>query len=47
MFSEQEIAYLRSQQLAGIDTVSAAMQPDAAPVAFEFDREPTVKKQST
>lgn len=36
-FSEEEIAYLRSQQLARIATVSADGQPDVAPVGFEFD----------
>ncbi|HXG67084.1 MAG TPA: PPOX class F420-dependent oxidoreductase, partial [Blastocatellia bacterium] len=39
MFSEQEIAYLKSQRLARIATVSKAMQPDVAPVGFEFDGE--------
>jgi pyridoxamine 5'-phosphate oxidase family protein len=36
-FSEEEIAYLRSQRLARLATVSAAGQPDVAPVGFEFD----------
>ncbi|WP_020575466.1 PPOX class F420-dependent oxidoreductase [Actinopolymorpha alba] len=36
-FSEEEIAYLRSQPLARIATVSADGQPDVAPVGFEFD----------
>ncbi|MEV4752296.1 PPOX class F420-dependent oxidoreductase [Streptosporangium sp. NPDC049248] len=36
-FSEQEIAYLRSQRLARIATVGADGQPDVAPVGFEFD----------
>ena len=36
-FSEQEIAYLRSQQLARLATVSADGQPDVVPVGFEFD----------
>ncbi len=39
MFSEQEIAYLKTQQLARIGTVSKESQPDVAPVAFEFDGE--------
>jgi len=38
-FSEKEIAYLRSQRLAQIATVSAGLQPDVAPVSFEFDGE--------
>lgn len=36
-FTEQESAYLRSQQLARIATVSADGQPDVVPVGFEFD----------
>ncbi len=36
MFSEQEAAYLGSQRLARIATVSAKAQPDVAPVGFEF-----------
>ncbi|MFC5834402.1 PPOX class F420-dependent oxidoreductase [Nonomuraea insulae] len=36
-FNEVEIAYLRSQQLARIATVSADGQPDVVPVGFEFD----------
>jgi pyridoxamine 5'-phosphate oxidase family protein len=36
-FSDEEIAYLRSQRLARIATVSADGQPDAVPVGFEFD----------
>jgi pyridoxamine 5'-phosphate oxidase family protein len=36
-FSEEEIAYLRSQPLARVATVSAGGQPDVAPVGFEFD----------
>ncbi|MCG5217984.1 pyridoxamine 5'-phosphate oxidase family protein [Streptosporangium soli] len=36
-FSEAEIAYLRSQRLARIATVSADGQPDVVPVGFEFD----------
>lgn len=39
MFSEKEIAYLRSQRLARIATVSEALQPDVAPVGFDFDGE--------
>lgn len=37
MFSEKEIAYLKSQRLARIATVSNKLQPDVAPVGFEFD----------
>jgi pyridoxamine 5'-phosphate oxidase family protein len=37
MFTESEIAYLRSQPLARIATVGPDGQPDAAPVGFEFD----------
>jgi pyridoxamine 5'-phosphate oxidase family protein len=37
MFSEKEIAYLQSQQLARIATVSADGEPDIAPVGFTFD----------
>jgi pyridoxamine 5'-phosphate oxidase family protein len=37
MFTEQEIAYLKSQRLARIATVGADGQPDVAPVGFEFD----------
>jgi pyridoxamine 5'-phosphate oxidase family protein len=36
-FSEEETAYLRSQRLARIATVSADGQPDVVPVGFEFD----------
>jgi pyridoxamine 5'-phosphate oxidase family protein len=39
MFSEKERAYLKSQRLARIATVSKNMQPDVAPVSFEFDGE--------
>jgi pyridoxamine 5'-phosphate oxidase family protein len=37
MFTEQESAYLKSQPLARIATVSLDAQPDVAPVGFEFD----------
>jgi pyridoxamine 5'-phosphate oxidase family protein len=37
MFSEKEVAYLKSQRLARIATVSQKQQPDVAPVSFEFD----------
>src|SRR5215470_14240241 len=36
-FSEEEVAYLRSQRLARVATVSASGQPDVVPVVFEFD----------
>ncbi|MER5648759.1 PPOX class F420-dependent oxidoreductase [Streptosporangium sp. NPDC002524] len=36
-FTEEEIAYLRSQPLARIATISDDDQPDVAPVGFEFD----------
>lgn len=36
-FSDEEIAYLRSQRLARIATVGGDGQPDVAPVGFEFD----------
>lgn len=36
-FSEEELAYLRSQPLARLSTVSADGQPDVVPVAFEVD----------
>jgi pyridoxamine 5'-phosphate oxidase family protein len=36
-FTDEEIAYLRSQPLARIATVSPDGQPDVVPVAFEFD----------
>jgi len=37
MFSEKEVAYLKSQRLARLATVSKTDQPDVAPVSFEFD----------
>ena len=39
MFNDEEKAYLRSQRLARIATVSADLQPDVAPVLFKFRRE--------
>ena len=36
-FTDEEIAYIRSQPLARIATVSANGQPDVVPVVFEFD----------
>ena len=37
VFTEKEIAYIKSQRLARIGTVSADSQPDVSPVGFEFD----------
>ena len=39
LFSEKEIAYLKSQRLARIGTVSPDGEPDVAPVGFTFDGE--------
>jgi len=36
-FTDEEIAYLRSQPLARLATVSAAAQPDVVPVSLEYD----------
>jgi pyridoxamine 5'-phosphate oxidase family protein len=36
-FTDDEIAYLRSQPLARVATVSPDGQPDLVPVSFEFD----------
>ncbi|MDP4506000.1 PPOX class F420-dependent oxidoreductase [Nonomuraea turcica] len=36
-FTDEEIAYLQSQPLARLSTVSGDGQPDVVPVAFEFD----------
>ena len=36
-FTGEEIAYLRSQPLARVATLSAGGQPDVVPLAFEFD----------
>jgi pyridoxamine 5'-phosphate oxidase family protein len=36
-FSDEEVAYLRSQPLARLATVSSDGQPDVVPVGFEFD----------
>jgi pyridoxamine 5'-phosphate oxidase family protein len=36
-FTDEEIAYMRSQPLARFATVGMDGQPDAVPVAFEFD----------
>jgi pyridoxamine 5'-phosphate oxidase family protein len=37
MFSEKESAYLKSQRVARIATASKRLQPDVAPVGFDFD----------
>ena len=39
MFTPQEIAYIKSQRLARLATVSKTYQPDVAPVVFRFDGE--------
>lgn len=39
MFSEKELAYLKSQRLARIATASEEGQPDVVPVGFDFDGE--------
>jgi pyridoxamine 5'-phosphate oxidase family protein len=36
-FTEEEIAYLRSQPLGRLATVAPGGQPDVTPVGFEFD----------
>jgi pyridoxamine 5'-phosphate oxidase family protein len=36
-FTEEELAYLKSQPLARLATVGPEGQPDVAPVGFEFD----------
>jgi pyridoxamine 5'-phosphate oxidase family protein len=36
-FSEEEVAYIRSQRLARVATVAADGQPDVVPVGFDFD----------
>jgi pyridoxamine 5'-phosphate oxidase family protein len=36
-FNDEEVAYLQSQRLARIATVSADGQPDVVPVGYEFD----------
>lgn len=37
MFTEKEIAYIHSQHLARLATVSSSGQTDVAPVGFRFD----------
>jgi pyridoxamine 5'-phosphate oxidase family protein len=36
-FTEDEVAYLRSQRMARLATVASDGQPDVVPVGFEFD----------
>jgi pyridoxamine 5'-phosphate oxidase family protein len=36
-FTEEEIAYIRSQHLVRLGTVDGDGQPDVAPVGFDFD----------
>jgi pyridoxamine 5'-phosphate oxidase family protein len=36
-FSARELGYLKTQHLGQIATVSKDLQPDVAPVSFEFD----------
>ena len=36
-FTEEEIAYIRSQPLARVSTAAPDGQPDVVPVTFEFD----------
>jgi pyridoxamine 5'-phosphate oxidase family protein len=36
-FTEEKVAYLKSQPLARIATVGPGRQPDVSPVSFEFD----------
>jgi pyridoxamine 5'-phosphate oxidase family protein len=37
MFSDKELSYLKTQRLARIATASRELQPDVAPVGFDFD----------
>ena len=37
MFTDKEIAYIKSQPLARLATVAQDLQPDASPVGFDFD----------
>jgi pyridoxamine 5'-phosphate oxidase family protein len=36
-FTDEEIAYMRTQPIARLSTVAADGQPDVVPVSFEFD----------
>jgi pyridoxamine 5'-phosphate oxidase family protein len=37
MFTEEEIAYLRSQPVARLATLGPSDQPDVVPLSFEYD----------
>ena len=37
MFSDKEVSYIKSQRLARFATASTDLQPDVAPVGFDFD----------
>lgn len=37
MFTDEEVAYMRSQPLARVATLCDGGQPDVVPLAFEFD----------
>ncbi len=37
MFTEKEIAYIKSQHILRLATVSKSLQPDVAPLVFQFD----------
>ena len=37
MFTEKEIAYIKSQNILRMATVSKSCQPDVAPLVFQFD----------
>ncbi|HEY3289201.1 MAG TPA: PPOX class F420-dependent oxidoreductase [Anaerolineae bacterium] len=37
IFTEKENAYIQSQPLARLATVSTLLQPDVAPIGFKFD----------
>jgi pyridoxamine 5'-phosphate oxidase family protein len=39
LFTEKEMAYIKSQRLARVATVSTTLQPDVAPVGYRFDGE--------
>ena len=37
MFTEKEVAYIKSQHILRMATVSKSLQPDVAPLVFQFD----------
>ena len=37
MFTEKEIAYIKSQHILRLATVPKSLQPDVAPLVFQFD----------